>query len=101
MRNGRSPDVARDVANQIIREIEEKGIHCDWKDGEEAKEEVGEDEEWSSHSVWSDAPVQKNWSSTSTNDQFSYYNQFYPMEYYNSAERTRYYDLSYFQIAAS
>ena len=36
-RNGRSPDVAREVANQIIHEIEEKGIHCDWKDGEEGR----------------------------------------------------------------
>ena len=52
-RNGKSPDVAREVANQIIREIEEKGINFDWKDGEEGRWSGGEDEEWQASGLWS------------------------------------------------
>ena len=100
-RNTRSPDVARDFTNQIIREIEEKGIHCDWKDWKEVEEVRSEgtldEEDWSTSSLWSDQPAAKNWSNASTNDRFStYYNQCYPMDYYT--ERSRYYDHSYFQI---
>lgn len=102
----RSPDVSREVSNEILQKIEANGIRFAWKEVEEVKSEFAEEEEWSSGEVWwcgypGAQVADKNHSFASTNDHYScYYPSMYQqlMEY---AEKNRYYDPSYFLISAA